>query len=78
MDQTTLALKVGETATLSATVTPDDAANKTIAFTTSDEATATVTPKAGKVTAIKAGTATVTVTTEDGGKTAECVVTVTE
>ncbi|MDT3394406.1 MAG: Ig-like domain-containing protein [Bacillota bacterium] len=77
LDQTTLALKVGETATLKATVQPSDATNQTVAFSTSDINLASVTPVQGKVTAVAEGEADITVTTEDGGKTAVCHVTVT-
>ncbi|MCP8858934.1 Ig-like domain-containing protein [Latilactobacillus curvatus] len=77
LDQTTLTLKVGETATLKATVQPSDAANQTVAFSTSDSTLAGVTSVQGKVTAVAAGEADITVTTEDGGKTAVCHVTIT-
>lgn len=71
-----MALAVGDTETLSATVDPENADNKAITFESSDPAVATVTPKQGKVTAVAVGTATVKVTTEDGGYTAECEVTI--
>ncbi len=67
---------MGATETLSATVAPADATNKSVQFTSSDETIATVTPVQGKVTAVKAGTATITATTSNG-KTATCEVTVT-
>lgn len=70
-----LALKVGETETLSAVVIPANADNKTISWSTSDNSVATVAD--GLVTAVKEGSATITVTTIDGGKTATCAVTVT-
>lgn len=72
-----MALKVGETATLKATVQPIDATNQTVAFSTSNSTLASVTPVQGKVTAIAEGEADITVTTEDGGKTAVCHVTIT-
>lgn len=65
-------LTEGKEVTLTATVNPDNATNKNITWSSSDTAIATV--DNGKVTAIKAGTATITVTTEDGNKTASCVV----
>ena len=65
---------VGSSETLEATVAPDNATNKNITWTSSDETVATVTD--GTVNALKAGTATITVTTEDGSKTATCTVTV--
>ena len=73
LDITTLSLSVGESATLTATVKPDNASDKNVVWTSSDNSVATVSN--GKVTAVKAGTATVKATC--GGKTAECVVTVT-
>ena len=73
LDKTTLSLAVGETATLIATVKPDDATDKTVTWSSSDESVTKV--DNGKVTAIKSGKATVTA--KCGGKTAECVVTVT-
>ena len=74
LDKTTLELTEGDEATLTATIAPENATDKNVSWTSSDAAVATV--KDGKVTAIKAGTATITVTTEDGGKTAACSVTV--
>ena len=72
---TTLALTVGgEAKTLTATVSPDNATNKAVTWTSDKPAVATVAD--GKVTPVGAGTATITVTTVDGGKTATCVVTV--
>ena len=73
LDKTTLSLAIGETATLTATVKPDDATDKNVAWASSDESVAKVAN--GKVTAVKAGKATITA--KCGGKTAECAVTVT-
>ena len=74
LDKTTCELTVGGDVTLTATINPANATNKNVTWKTSDATVATVVN--GKVTALKAGTATITVTTEDGGKTATCVVTV--
>lgn len=71
-----MSLNVGDTSTLTATVSPSDATDQTVTFSTSDSSIATVTPKLGKVTAIGAGSAKITATTEDGNKTAICTVTV--
>lgn len=71
----TLELAVGNATTLSATFTPSNATDKTVKWTSSDETVATV--ENGKVTAVKEGTAVITVTTTDGGFTDECAVTVT-
>lgn len=72
----TLSLVEGISDQLRATVTPSDAANKSVSWTSSATAIATV-DNTGKVTAVSAGTATITVKTADGGKTATCAVTVT-
>ncbi|MDT2803213.1 Ig-like domain-containing protein [Enterococcus lactis] len=76
MNKTTATLTVGATETLSATVSPETATDKSVKFTSSDETIVTVTPVQGKVTAIKVGATTVTATTVNG-KTATCEVTVT-
>ncbi len=74
LDQTDLTLFTGQSEQLTATVTPDNAANKNVTWSTSDATVATV--QDGTVTAVAAGTATITVTTEDGSHTATCTVTV--
>ena len=70
-------LYVGDTVTLAATVTPDNADNPAVTWSSSDEDVASV-DSDGKVTAISAGTADITVTTEDGSYTDSCRVTVEE
>lgn len=77
LDKTTAEMKVGDTLTLTATVTPDNATNKKVTWK-SDKTDIADVDANGKVTAKAKGTATITVTTEDGGKTAKCVVTVDE
>ncbi len=74
LDKTTATLTEGETLALKATVAPENAINKTVTWTSSDEVVATVAN--GVVTAKSAGTAIITVTTEDGGHNASCAVTV--
>ena len=74
LNKTSTELTVGQSETLTATVEPSDATNKNVTWSTSDARIATVTD--GVVTAVSAGTATITVTTEDGGFTANCTVTV--
>ncbi len=76
LDRTEYEMTEGDTATLVATIKPDNATNKNVSWSSSDESIATVSDE-GKVTAIKAGTAVITVTTEDGNKTAECSITIT-
>ena len=75
IDKKSIEIMVGDVATVKATVNPSNASNKNVYWTSSDSSVATV-DNAGKVTAVKAGSATITVTTEDGGKTATCKVTV--
>ena len=75
LDKTELTLTEGEAEALTATVKPDNADNRKVAWSSDKTDVATV-DGAGRVTAVKAGEATVTVTTEDGGKTASCKVTV--
>ena len=72
-----LSLIEGKSETLIATISPDNANNKNVKWTTSNEKIAKVSND-GKVTAIKNGTATITVVAEDGNKTAQCKVTVIE
>lgn len=75
LDQETMTLTVGDTTgTLKATIEPDDATNQDITWSSSDDSVATVAD--GVVTPVTAGTATITVTTEDGSKEATCTVTV--
>lgn len=70
------AMAPNTTKQLTATVYPTDAANKNVTWTSGNDAVATV-DAAGIVTAKTVGTATITATTEDGGYTDTCVVTVT-
>ena len=77
LDKDSLSLEVGDTATLTATITPSNATNKAVEWKSDDTSVATV-DTSGKVTAIKAGTATITATAADGsGEKATCAVTVT-
>ena len=76
LSPSTLNLKEDETGTLTATVEPSNATNKNVTWESSNTSVATV-DASGLVTAVSAGTATITVTTEDGDKTATCEVTVT-
>lgn len=81
LDQTQLRLSVGETGTavLTATVLPETAAGRDISWQTTDDAIVFVTPtgnNTAEVRAVGAGTAAVSVTTQEGGFTAVCAVTV--
>ena len=75
LDKETMSLTAGSTGTLTATITPENATNKNLTWTSDNEAVVAVSD--GVVSAVAAGTANITVTTADGGKTATCVVTVT-
>ena len=68
-------LKVGKTVTLIPTVSPSNATNKNVTWSSSNTGVATVS-NSGVVTGIAEGTATITVTTVDGGKTATCTIVV--
>ena len=74
LNKTSTELTVGQSETLTAAVEPSNATNKNVTWSSSAESVATV--EDGKVTAVGAGEATITVTTEDGNKTAQCAVTV--
>ena len=77
LDQSALTITEGDTVQLTATVLPDNTTNKNVTWSTSNASIATVDAN-GLVTAVSAGTATITVTTEDGSFTAKCTVTVRE
>lgn len=73
LDESEISLEVGETQALTATFTPANATNKSVTWTSNNTNVATVS-NAGLVTAVGTGNATITVTTEDGNKTATCAV----
>ena len=75
LDQPSLTLDAGQTATLTATVAPADATNQNVTWSSSVPSVADV-DQNGVVTAYTAGTTSITVTTEDGNKNASCSVTV--
>ena len=76
LDKASMSMTVGSTGTLTATINPVNAANKSLTWTSDNTAVATV-DENGKVTAVAEGTAKITVKTVDGEKTAVCAVTVT-
>ena len=76
LDKTELSLYTGDSEILTATIEPDNATNQAVTWESSDPNVATV--DNGKVTAVAAGEAFITVTTADGGKTATCQVKVTQ
>ena len=76
LSQSSATMTIGETLNLTATVTPDDATDKSITWSSSNTSVANVDAN-GKVTAKTQGTATITATANDGsGVSASCVVTV--
>ena len=75
LNKSELNMNKGETDTLTATVAPASASNKNVTWKSSDASVVSV--SAGKLTAKKAGSATITATASDGsGKSASCKVTV--
>jgi Leucine-rich repeat (LRR) protein len=75
VNKTTVNLMEGATEDISATVTPDNASNKSVSWKSDDPSVVTVSE--GKITAVAPGMTTITVTTSDGSKTATVNVTVT-
>ena len=77
LNTNTVTLTVGQSTLLIATVAPEDATNRNVRWTSSDSTIAAV-DSDGNVTAVAAGEAIITVTTEDGSKTATCTITATK
>jgi len=75
LSQSTLTLIVSNSERLIATIQPIDAANRAISWSSSASDVVTV-DDLGNIKAVSVGNATITVTTDDGGKTATCYVTV--
>lgn len=75
LNRTSATLTVGATETLTATVSPSNATNRNVTWTSSNSNVATVNAS-GRVTAVAAGTATITARTADGGRTASTTITV--
>lgn len=75
LSKNTLSIKKGESAILTATVRPSNATNQSVKWSTSNS---NVTVSNGEVTGKAVGTSVVTVTTDDGGYTAQCTVNVAE
>ena len=74
LDRETASIGTGEALTLTPIFSPETATNKNVTWLSSDKTVATV--ENGIVTPLKKGTTTITVTAEDGGFSASCVVTV--
>jgi len=76
LNKTSMSLAVGDQEQLTSTIQPSNATNKTVSWSSSNNAIASVSAS-GLVTGVGAGTATITVTTQDGSKTASCTATMT-
>ena len=76
LSQAALSLKVGEESALTVTVLPENATDTKVSWISGNPSVATVTD--GLVKGLSEGSATITVTSEDGGKSASCLVTVTD
>jgi uncharacterized protein YjdB len=74
LNRPTLALTTGGTATLTATVTPGNATDKTVTWESNDKAIATVSDEGVVTAGVTEGAATITVTTADGGHTDVCMI----
>ena len=75
LNYNTATLDIGDTKTKIATVLPQNATNQNISWTSSNPEIVSI-GNNGQITAMAAGTATITVTTEDGGRTATSTITV--
>ena len=76
LSDTSIEIGVGNSKVVAATISPSNASNKNVTWSTSKSSVATVSE--GTITAVSIGTATITATTVDGGYKATCTVTVTE
>ena len=75
LDQSSMTIKKGETPKLAATISPANATDKAVTWTSSDSSVASV-DDTGNITAVESGSAIITVKTHDGGYTSQCMVTV--
>jgi len=75
LDKTVSTIETGGSVQLNPTVSPSDATNQNVTWSTSNPDVATVS-SSGLVAGVATGTAVITVTTADGGKTATCDITV--
>ena len=74
LNSESITLNIGETAELIATVLPENATNKNVTWLVEDETIVSFSDNV--ITALSEGTTTISVTTEDGGFTASCEITV--
>jgi uncharacterized protein YjdB len=75
LDQSSMTIKKGETPKLAATISPANATDKAVTWTSSDSSVASV-DDTGNITAVEGGSAIITVKTHDGGYTSQCIATV--
>jgi uncharacterized protein (TIGR02145 family) len=75
LNKTSVTLAVGASESLTATISPNNATNQNVTWSSSNTAVATVNAS-GRITAVSAGTVTIIVSTEDGGRTASANITV--
>lgn len=75
-DVSEITLTVGDQQKLNVTVLPDNATNKTLTWTSSEESVATINELSGMITAMTEGTTKITATSADGSRSASCTVTV--
>ena len=75
LSNNSLSLNIGDKTTLTANIYPSNATNKNVTWSSNNQNVITVSSN-GEITAVNSGNATITVTTEDGGYTATCSVTV--
>ena len=76
LNKSSISITIGDSEVLSASISPSNATNQAVSWTSSNSNVASVT-NSGRVTAVAEGNATITVTTSDGGYNAACTVTVT-
>jgi len=77
LDNTSIEIQKGQTRSLNAKITPESATDKSVTWASDNTSVATV-DQNGNVKGVGKGTANISVTTKDGGKTASCKVTVTQ
>ena len=76
LNKSSESLAVGNTTTLVATISPSNASNKNVTWSSSNPGVASINSSTGLITGLSAGTTTITVTTVDGNKTDTCLLTV--
>ena len=75
LDEENISMNVGDSDILTATITPDNATNQNVTWSSSDESIVTVNSE-GEIEGISSGNTTITATTKDGNKKATCEITV--